>query len=306
MIKYSGRLIPVVALVSMVFAFMQFLSVQVYAEDINPVVGKSGDYVLREADFDRLLSNQTPETRKLIDGSPEQRANFIRQILLTKAVSSKAKKDNYDKKPEVKELLSNLIDQFLSQEYLNKVVIANVTVSDEEIKKYYSEHLKEFQIPEALKVRHIFVSAPKEAAVELREKAKIKAEGILQLITKGEDFAKIALEQSEDTDSASKGGELGYITAGKTNSIEFEKAVFALKTGEVSKVIETPFGYHIIRADDRKDARTATLDEAREYITNQLKEENSKQKVQDFLDKLTKETGLEIMGQTTDKPVTVK
>jgi peptidyl-prolyl cis-trans isomerase C len=270
------------------------------AEDLNPVAGKTGDFVLREADLDRLLSNQSPEVQKAIESSPEQRKNFIRQFLLTKATASRARKEGFDRKPEVKELLSNLIDQFLAQEYLNKIVIANVTVTDDELKKYYAEHEKEFLVPEAVKARHIFIASPKDSTVELKEKAKLKAEGILQQIRKGEDFAKIAREQSEDADTAQKDGDLGYITEGKTNSLEFEKAVFALKSGEISSIVETPFGYHIIRIDDRKEKRTATLDEAKEYMGNLLKEEQKKKKAQEFVEILTRETGLEVSGKPAD------
>jgi peptidyl-prolyl cis-trans isomerase C len=276
------------------------LAGRVDAEDLNPVAGKTGDFVLREADLDRLLSNLSPEVQKSIENSPEQRSNFIRQFLLTKATASRARKEGFDRKPEVKELLSNLIDQFLAQEYLNKVVIANITITDDELKKYYAEHENEFLVPEAVKARHIFIASSKDSAVELKEKARLKAEVILEKIRKGEDFAKTAREQSEDADTAAKDGDLGYITEGKTNSLEFEKAVFALKSGETSNIVETPFGYHIIRIDDRKEKRTATLDEAKDYMTNLLREEQKKKKAQEFVEMLTRETGLEVTGKPTD------
>ena len=152
----------------------------------------------------------------------------------------KAKKDAFDRKPEVKEQLSYLIDQFIGQEYLRKVVIANVSVPEEELKKYYQEHEKDFAVPERVKASHIYVAAAKDATSEVKAKAKAKAEKIRKLLKKGEDFAKLAKENSEDTDSAAKGGDLGYLTPGKTNSEEFEKVVFSLKAGEVSPVVETP------------------------------------------------------------------
>lgn len=275
----------------------------VSAEELNPVVGKTGDYVIRESDLDRLIENLSPEAQKGVRENPEQRSIFIRQILLTKATAAKARKEGFDRKPEVRELISNLIDQFLAQEYLAKVVTANVAVTDDELKQYYSGHLSEFLVPEAVKVRHIYISSPKDSAVELKEKARAKAEGILQRIAKGEDFAKVAADSSEDTDSAQKGGDLGYITAGKTNSLEFEKAVFALKAGETSGVVETPFGYHIIRVDDRKDKRTATLEEAREYLMKLLREENRKKRASEFFALITKESGLEVVGEKKDVSV---
>lgn len=287
---------------AVVLAISAVLICRVNAEELNPVVGKAADFVLREADLDRLVANLSPETQKVVKESPEQRAMFIRQILLTKATAAKARKEGFDRKPEVREIISNLMDQYLAQEYLTRVVTATITVTDDELKKYYSEHLAEFQVPEAVKVRHLFISSPKDSAVELKEKARAKADELLLRIRKGEDFATVATAHSEDSDSAQKGGDLGYITARKTNSLEFEKVVFALKAGETSSVVETPFGYHIIRVDDRKEKRTATLEEAREYLTNLLKDEIRKKKANEFFELVTKETGLEVVGDKGSTP----
>lgn len=273
------------------------LTCSAIAEELNPVVGKAGDFVLREADLDRLTENLAPDVQKTLRENTEQRATFVRQLLLTRATAAKARKEGFDRRPEVREVISNLMDQFLAQEYLAKVVTANVTVTDDELKSYYDAHLQDFQVPEAVKVSHIFVSASKDAAVELREKAKAKAAGLLERVVKGESFAKVAVDSSEDVDSAKKGGDLGYITPGKTNSLEFEKAAFSLKTGETSAVVETPFGFHIIRADDRKEKRTATQDEAREYLTALVRDEIRKKRATEFFDRIAKESGLEVVGE---------
>ena len=287
----------IVRIIGLTAAILLLQMGNVYSEDLNPVVGKVGDFVLREADLDRLISYQPAEAQKSIQSSSEQRTNFIRQILVTKAIASRARKDGFEKKPETREFVSYLIDQYLAQEYLSKVVVANVTSTDEEMKKYYAEHGKDFLIPEAVKVRHIFISAPKDSAAELKDKARAKTEDLLRQIRENEDFGKIAREYSEDSDSAAKGGDLGYITAGKTNSQEFENVAFALKPGEVSNIVETPFGFHIIRVDERREKRTASFDEAKEYIQAQLKEQNKQKKGQEFLDNLVRESGLEIIGQ---------
>ncbi len=271
------------------------------AEDVNPVVGKVGDFVLRQADLERVIANFPVDAQQKLQGEQEQAA-LVSQILLTKALAAKAKKDAFDRKPEVKEQLSYLIDQFIGQEYLRKVVIANVSVPEEELKKYYQEHEKDFAVPERVKASHIYVAAAKDATSEVKAKAKAKAEKIRKLLKKGEDFAKLARENSEDTDSAAKGGDLGYLTPGKTNSEEFEKVVFSLKEGELSPVVETPFGYHIAKVTERQEKRTATFDEAREYILANLKEQSEQKTAQEFLDKLAKEMGLEVlMGKKADE-----
>lgn len=271
-----------------------FLAGGVCAEDINPLMGKAGDFVIREADLERLISNQPLETQKKLQNDSEQRSNLVRQILLTKAIAIRAKKEGFDRKPEVKEQLSYLIDTYIAQEYLQKVVLANTTVPEEELKKYYQEHVQDFIVPVTVRVRHIFVKAPVEATVESKVKGKEKIEGLLQKLKKGADFADIAKDFSEDEDSAANGGDLGYLSPGKTNSESFEKIVFALKSGEVSNIIETPFGYHIVKCDERKEQRSASIDEVREFLTKKLKGESEQKKAQEFFDKIAKDAGLEV------------
>jgi parvulin-like peptidyl-prolyl isomerase len=131
----------------------------------------------------------------------------------------------------------------------------------------------------------------------VKSKARAKAEEVLTRLRKGEDFSKLAKEFSLDTETSANGGELGWISPGKTNSEEFEKALFALKAGEPGDIVETPFGFHIIMVDERREKRSATFEETREYILNRLKGELTQKKTQEFLDKLSKDSGLVVVGE---------
>jgi peptidyl-prolyl cis-trans isomerase C len=273
------------------------LAGQLSAEETNPVLGKVGDFVLREADLDRILASQPPAVQKRFQDDPQQRVDLIREILMKKAVVAKAKKEGFDRKPEIKEQLSYVFDNFISQEYLVKVVTAGVTVPEEDLKKYYREHEKDFLLPEQIKVRHILISSPKEARTEEREKARARAEVVLQRLNKGEDFAKLANEVSEDQISAPTGGELAPITLGKTNSEDFEKAAFALKVGQTSGIVDTSYGFHIIRMDKRQENRTAPFEEARDFINNKLKAELEQKKAAEFIERAAKEAGMEVYGE---------
>ena len=276
------------------------------ADEINPVVGKVGDFTLRETDLERIIATQTPQVQKQLQEKPELKNSLVRDILIKKAIAVKARKDGLDKRPEFKEQLAYLIDDFLSREYLVKVVLANLKVSDEEMQTYYKEHEKEFQMTDSVKVRHIFFQSSAKASAEERAKARAKAEDALARLRKGEDFVKLAAELSEDADTAKKGGALGVIAPGKTNSEEFEKTAFSLKSGETSGVVETPFGFHIIRVDEKTDKRTAAFDEAKSYIEAVLKRELEQKKGEEFIVRLMKESGLEVVGEkptTTTEPV---
>jgi parvulin-like peptidyl-prolyl isomerase len=280
--------------------FGMLLTVGSQAEELNPVVGKAGDFVLREADLDRLFVNQPPEVQKALREDPTQRINLVRQILLTEVVAAKARSERFDRKPEVREQVSYLIDQYLAQEYIGKVVAADIAVPEQELKKYYQEHEKDFFLPESVKARQIFIGATKDDALEAKNKARAKAEELLTRLRKGEDFTRLAKEFSMDTETSANGGELGWISPGKTNSEEFETALFALKAGEIGDIVETPFGFHLIRVDKRREKRTATFEETREYILNRLKGELVQKKTQEFLDKVSKDTGLMVVGERKD------
>jgi peptidyl-prolyl cis-trans isomerase C len=267
-----------------------------FAEEINPVLGKVGDFSIRETDLDRLIAAQPEQAQKQIQAKPELKSSLVRDILLKKAIARQARKDGYDKQPDYREKLSYLVDDFLAQEYLAKVVLTGIKVSDDDMKSYYKEHEQEFLLTETVKARHIFIQLSAKATEEEKTAARKKAEDILARLKKGEDFAKVATETSEDADTAKNGGELGLLTPGKTNSEEFEKAAFALNSGETSEIVQSPFGFHIIKADEKTEKRTATFEESKSYIEAVLKKELEQKKGEEFVAKIYQESGIEVFA----------
>jgi parvulin-like peptidyl-prolyl isomerase len=293
---YAKMLVTISALVALAAPYAA-------AEEINPVLGKVGDFSIRETDLDRLIAGQPPQAQQQLQEKPELKVSLVRDLLLKKAIAMKARKEGYDRKPEYRERLSYLVDEFLSGEYLAKVVVADVKVPEEELKSYYKEHEKDFLLPEKVKARHIFIQLAATATETEKAAARKKAEEILARLKKGEDFVKVAAETSEDADTAKNGGELGLLTPGKTNSEEFEKAAFALKSSETSEIVQTPFGLHIIKADEKSEKRTASFEEAKAYIAELLKKEHENRKASEFAEKTIKESGLEVFAEKiTGKP----
>lgn len=142
--------------------------------------------------------------------------------------------------------------------------LQNAKISDAELQKEYQENLDSFRTPERVRVRHILIKTqgkPKEDAPKLKE----KAEDLLKQIKAGADFAELAKKNSEDTGSAVKGGELGFVTHGQMVP-NFEKAAFSLKPGETSAVVETEYGYHILQAEEKQEAHTQSFEEARPQL----------------------------------------
>ena len=127
-----------------------------------------------------------------------------------------------------------------------------VRPTEEEIQQYYDAHEEEFDKGKEVKARHILFRVAQDADEETVEQVKAKAEEVLQQIKDGADFVDMAKEHSEDTVSGAEGGDLGFFTQG-TMIPEFEQVAFALAPGEVSELVKTQFGFHIIKVDETRE-----------------------------------------------------
>ena len=145
-------------------------------------------------------------------------------------------------------------------------------VSDADISAYYNQHLADYQVKQQVKVRHILIAVPASADAKTDAAAKAKAEDILKQIKAGGDFAKLAAANSDDPGSKVQGGELGWLDPGKTVP-EFDKMAFSLKPGEISPLVKTQFGYHIIQTEEKKEARTKPLSEVKAEIEPLLEQQ---------------------------------
>ena len=144
-----------------------------------------------------------------------------------------------------------------------------IEISDEEIEEYYNEYAEEFWEPEKVRARHILVRVDVGAKPEDKEQARKKAEGILAKVKAGEDFAELAKEFSEDKGSAKEGGDLGFFPRGQMVK-PFEVAAFSLEPGAVSELVETNFGFHIIKVEEKSREGTKPLEEVKDGIRQGL------------------------------------
>ena len=151
------------------------------------------------------------------------------------------------------------------------VVEAGIVVSDADIKAYYDQNLARYKTDEQRRASHILIAAGKDAPAADKAAAKAKAEKILAQLRKSpNDFAKLAKENSQDPGSAERGGDLDFF--GKGMMVKpFEEAAYALKEGEISDVVQSDFGFHIIRLTALKAATTRPLSEVKANITDEIR-----------------------------------
>lgn len=146
----------------------------------------------------------------------------------------------------------------------------NIPVDESAVRKLYDEYVASISSKEQRKTQHILITVAADANTETQEQKKAKANDLLVRINKGESFATLAKENSEDPGSAPNGGDLGWVSKGMMVP-EFEAALFKLKKGQVSDVIKTSFGYHIIRFDEAKSENIISFEDKKSGLEAQFK-----------------------------------
>jgi len=222
----------------------------------------SGNDVKVEAlEIRQDMTNAPVEARQSL-GVQGALQNNVTNIYVRRVLMHEAKKNALDKNALVIAAIAKATERILSDARLEQIDQANQP-SLQAIEAYaastYKANAKRFAQDAQVKVRHILIKAEEADA-------KAKAEAILKDLNAGADFEKLAKEQSQDPGSAAKGGDLGWVSKGRTVK-QFEDAALALnKPGQLSPVISTPFGFHIIKLDDLKPAGTKPFEEVKDVL----------------------------------------
>lgn len=274
------------------FFLMMFIQANVFAQD-NAVVAKIGERKITLSDFKRVTDYFDAERQKMLETNPQLKETVLRQFIQSMVISDLAKQKGFDRVPEIKEQLQFFSDNFLANEYLKREIAQKITVSDDELKSYYDSHKDEFKTQDMVKARHILVRVDNSASDDEKKKAKEKTELYLKKIKDGEDFAKLASDFSDDPGSKAKGGDLGFFPRGRMVK-PFDDAAFSLKPGETSGIVETQFGFHIIKVEDRKDSSVESFDVVKERLKQKLSQDRTKKELTDFIDKAMKDSKTEI------------
>jgi len=170
-------------------------------------------------------------------------------------------------------------DELATQKYLETQVMSNVAVSEQAIRDFYDKNKDQVRSPDRMHLRHILIAVNPKASPADKEKAKAKAEDLRKQITGGADFAKLAEANSDDPGSKVRGGDLDWVVAGQTPPA-FEKAAMALKTNEISPVVESPVGFHIIQLLERQAAGVVPYEQAKDRLGMMLKQKQAQELMQ--------------------------
>lgn len=287
----------------------------------NPDVKLSDDeinayHTAHPKDFEEFVQGN-PRLQQQAQGA--QRDEIKKQYGEFKVLAERARKEKIDQEDLTR--LQVLFDrsQALAGAYMNELQKnSDKLVTDGDIEQYFKDHPSDF---DEVRVRHILISTEpkaggddegdkgkdkdkKEAPKPLtKEEAKQKAQAILERVRKGEDFAKLAKENSDDPGSKDKGGEYDFFGKGRMVP-EFEETAFKLNPGQISDLVETQFGFHIIQLEERRSATSASDPKVRQQITEKLKQE----KLEARIEEITAASTVEVAENfdTTPKPASAQ
>lgn len=167
---------------------------------------------------------------------------------------------------------------------IEQEIVSKIEISDEQVKGFYDDNTQLFERPEEVHASHILIKVAQDADQEHKAEAREKLKAIKQKADAGEDFAALAKGHSQ-CPSAENGGDLGYFPKGKMVPA-FEKTAFELEPNTVSDVVQTDFGYHLIKVLDHRAAATLSFEEVRTKIATNLRNEKIQTELVEYLEKL--------------------
>ena len=278
----------------------------------DPVAVVDGEEIL-VAEVDDALSQVLAQQGQSLGAVPaEQRVNFYRMLIedliverlvKKRAVGTEVSKEQVDEvyrrategippdelKAQMKQvgqteakLRAQIQNNLQQREWMEKQVQGKDEVADAEAEAFYAGNLDKFKKPELVKASHILVSVTADATPETVLESEKKAKSLFERVKKGEDFAALAKEFSDDPGSKERGGDLDFFAKDQMVP-EFAEAAFSLKKNEVSQPVRSQFGYHVIKATDRKPGGTATLAEAKPQLMAYLKRQKKQSAVEEVV-----------------------
>jgi len=250
------------------------------------IVARYGSHVLTAEEVTTELERLPDRSRRMM--SADGRKRFVENYILSDLLYDEGSRQGFANDPEIDRQVNDLRKRLVVQRVVRN--LQNVpAISDEEVKKYYDANQAIYSTT-TIKVRHILVKDEAQAHDLL---AKIKQNPA--------QFGDLAKQYSTDTASASKGGDLGFFGHGRMVP-DFERAAFALKKpGDVSDVVKTPYGYHIIILDERKEGVAKPFDQVKEQIRATLRSQALQTRTQSFYDDLKKQANVTIDDATLEK-----
>jgi len=263
------------------------------------VLATVGKEKITQADLDAKVTMLPPQFRDRYD-TAEGKQKLLDQVIKFSMLSQEARALGIHKRADVAQRIKEITDNIIIQELTKQEVTDKVAASDAEIEQYFKENRQEFVKPEKVKVSLILFEVKSDATPEQKKEIEKRAKETLKRLKKGEDFAKLAGELSNDRRTNKRGGDTGFFARGRranTYGEVFEQKAFGLKPGELSDVFEDKGGFFIVRVAEKKAAEEQSLEESKKKIERQLTQDKQKQQYDSFVESLKKKYPVKMTQQ---------
>ena len=310
-------------------AALIFVGQPLYAEVVDRIVAVVNDEIITLSDLNGAFDPYRKRIEEAYRGPDKEqilsdsRKAFLNRLIDTSLIVQEAKKNGISAKDEevmaaIKDILrqrnitledfskglategttlatykKDISEQMIRMRLIRREIKSKVMVTDEEIGEAYLKNRANYEGRAAVRIKQIFIAIPAGANTGTKEKIRKEAEEVERRLKRGDSFDLLAANYSLGT---ADGGDLGFIEKGMALP-EVETAAFGLKKGEVSGVIQSRTGFHIIMVVDRKGGGLKPIEEVREEIYNKIEEEKLEKKFAEWLDALRKKSYIEIKSQ---------
>ena len=257
----------------------------------TPQAKETEQYFLNRIVDQRLLLQQA-ESKKITVSAQEvdkRWGELIKRFPSQEVLNNFLKEKGFSEKQIKEDIQRGMkIEALLQQE-----VVSRVPVDDKQIREEFDSHREQYRTPEQAHARHIFFQLKADASPEEEATVRKKAEPVLRRVKKGEDFAALARQFSEDG-SKSQGGDLGFFKRGDMVPA-FEKAAFSLGVGKTSDLVRSPFGLHIIKVEGLRAPRDIPFEEIKDHVRENLTQQKTNKQFETYLGELRKTAKIEIL-----------
>lgn len=239
------------------------------AKDARVIASVDKKYTITVDEFNDRLANLPERYQEVVNKNKKE---FLNELITDKLLYAEALRIKLDRDEEVLKLFDEAKRKIMISKLLNDEIDGNITVTEEDITAYYTSNKDRFVTPEVLRASHILVESENEARDVRNE------------LLKGENFEDLAAKKSIDP-TAKLGGDIGYFTAGQLMP-EIENTCLKLEPGEISDVVKTKFGYHVIKLTERREPRTRELAEVHDAIAQSIQRDKKQNMFNEYVGKL--------------------
>lgn len=251
----------------------------------DDILAQVGDSKLTSSRLAMMIDLMPPQIQVMLRANDKMKKELINRWVEINLIVQEALADKIDEDPVVMLKMDEMRNRVLVEAFISKHVDTQTPISKEEIASYYEKHGSEFERGEQVEAQHILVRVDANASAEEKQKAQKRIGMIQERLKKGESFASLAKQFSEDPGSKDKGGNLGYFSRGQMVK-GFEDAAFATQPGETSPPVQTSFGWHLIHVLDRKAPEKQPLDQVSKEIETKLKAERNENALKQLISEL--------------------